>query len=195
MENPEQRLIEVLADQIADDERIIEGMGTGLLSLEDLERWRQLRWESEKRFLHETGELIAAMRKEGFGGSMRHADSESRPAPRAPKLSTKRRYRQPVQEDRKAEPAQETRYVLELADLGLPCSFRMQGSFEDVMDAGVWHARHVHKVRGTLSSLRGVIKSAMCEVPQTPEWVKCIIVSDETANSTRNALPLGVRAD
>jgi hypothetical protein len=70
--NPELRLIDVIADQIQDDERLLDGLGDGTLGLEDVEAWRRRRAASAAGFLDRCGRLIAAMRAQGFSRMMRH---------------------------------------------------------------------------------------------------------------------------
>lgn len=197
--NPELLLIDEIASQIEDDERVIEGLGTGILSLGDLERWRQSRWEAEKRFLHETGRLIEEMRRQGFG----HMMSSSRPGPdlRRPQRAgtlpalRPRRRRRPF-ESRAPEPTarrgpRQRRFTLELAELGLPCSLRLSGGYDEVLDAGAWHARRSHRVEGGMESLRDSLAHAIVEDMNGPDrrfgrGSEQELVSDEAANQTRS---------
>lgn len=185
MENPELELIDRLASQIDEDERLVEGLGSGTLSLRDLEAWRQRRWEAERRFLQETGELIKEMRRQGFSKTMAHSEAprDGRRGGRKAKLAGARRGK-PFAADGAPE-KRERRFVLELYDLGLPCTLTVSGSYESVLDAGVWHARHIHHLRGSVASLREAVKSAMREeaVGIRPPAA----VSDEAANMTRGS--------
>lgn len=70
-DNPEERLIDLVAGQIEDDERLIDGLGAGVLSLEDVERWQADRRRREPEFTAECQALIAQMRAQGFQRLMR----------------------------------------------------------------------------------------------------------------------------
>jgi predicted small metal-binding protein len=163
--NPEMLLIDLLADQIQDDEWILEGLGGGTLSLGDVERWRQRRFDAEKRFLHESGALIEGMRRQGFASEMRTASSRKAIQPRR-RRAAGTRARRPVAAVAPApsRPPETPRvFSLALADLGLPCSLSVSGSYDEVLDAGVWHARHAHGMRDGKADLRDAIKSALVE--------------------------------
>ncbi len=79
--NPEDRLIEVLAAQIEDDEKLIDALGAGVLAVEDVERWFDRRKVSEQRFLETCGPLIEAMKRQGFDRSMNRNRVRHRPTP------------------------------------------------------------------------------------------------------------------
>lgn len=166
--DPERLLIDLLAEQIEDDEWIIEGLGAGTLSLGDLERWRSRRWEAEKRFLHESGRLIESMCRQGFGTVMSTTSVR-----RALRLRRQRAGRSRARRPIFATPSpaasfgQKQRFSLELGDLGLPCSLRVVGNYDEVLDAGVWHARHAHGMRDGKADLRDSIKSAIIEQRST----------------------------
>lgn len=70
--NPEELLIELVAEHIADDEFLIEALGgDGSMELEDVERWLARRREETPRFLRRCERLITQMKVEGFGRMMR----------------------------------------------------------------------------------------------------------------------------
>jgi hypothetical protein len=69
-DNPEDGLIDVLAAQIQDDEKLIDALGAGLLAVEDLEAWFERRKRSEVRFFQICGPLIEKMRVQGFERAM-----------------------------------------------------------------------------------------------------------------------------
>ncbi len=194
--NPEQLLIDVIVDQIEDDEGLIDGLGSGTLSLRDVERWRERRWESERGFMRETGRLIGRMREEGFDHEMRSgarpAASRARAHPAEKRPS--RRVTPAEQAERLVRPLRR-RFSLELADLGLPCSLYIEGDYDDVLELGAWHARHAHHLHGGADSVRETLESSIVEVQSTrlapetrfhgrrPEEV----VSNEWANRTRGS--------
>jgi hypothetical protein len=74
-DNAESLLIDLITDQIVDDERLIEDLGTGRVSLQDLEQWLDQRRVSSQSFIEECGRLIGAMRSKGFGRVMRRGGS------------------------------------------------------------------------------------------------------------------------
>ncbi len=80
--NPELRLIELIAAQIQDDERLLDGLGDGVLSLQDVERWHRRRRAAHDRFLDECGRVIAEMRAQGFSRIMRRGGGHSPRHPR-----------------------------------------------------------------------------------------------------------------
>lgn len=162
--NPEGELIDLIVEQLEDDEAVIEGLGAGTLSLRDLERWRERRWQSERRFMKETGRVIGRMRDEGFGQEMRHGQaraerSGSRNVP----------YRREPQPQPRRSSSNGRRFSLELEDLGLPCTMRLAGDYDDVLDAGVFHLRHSHRVHGSEESLRETVESAIVELQRTAQ--------------------------
>ena len=77
-ENPELKLIDLIADHIRDDEQLIDGLGDGTLGMEDVERWYRRRLETTPRVLEECGRLILSMRALGFTRMMRHAPKRNR---------------------------------------------------------------------------------------------------------------------
>lgn len=84
-DNPEDRLIGLLAAQVEEDEKLIDALGAGVLELEDVERWLERRRDGERRFLDEASGLIGRMRAEGFSRQMnrtrvRHARAYDRAA-------------------------------------------------------------------------------------------------------------------
>jgi hypothetical protein len=192
--NPEQELIDLIVGQIEDDERILEGLGGGTLSLEDVEAWRSRRWQAEKRFMSESGRWIGAMREKGFGRMMSRSKTQtfgqsSRRSSRAPQRRSARRKRPAEAATRPTH-----RFVLDLADLGLPCSLTVTGAYDDVLDAGTWHARHIHHLKGSPSSVRDTVKSAIVEERVSPVSAEERSgglrgeeqVSDEARNQTRS---------
>lgn len=76
--NPEILLIDRIADQIQDDERLIDGLGDGSLGFEDVEKWYERRRAASSRFLEDCGRFIGSMRTDGFGRLMRHAQKRAR---------------------------------------------------------------------------------------------------------------------
>lgn len=206
--NPEQTLIDLIADQIQDDEKVLDGLGSGTLSLEELEEWRDRRWQAERVFLKETIRVIEQMRAEGFGRTMRHSDVQKfgmarrKGAKRAPARALKgfaARPERPVTKSKAPArgPAKvpDDRFTLALKDLGLPCNLRVAGTYDDVLDAGAWHARHVHNLRGTIDEVRDTVKTAIVEQQVTPYSLAERFpgrrseeqVSDEAANQTRSS--------
>jgi hypothetical protein len=199
--NPEERLIGLLADQIQDDEKVLDGLGSGTLSLEELEAWRDRRWGIERDFLKQTIRLIEEMRKEGFGRMMRHSDMQrfgmsARRRRSAADFKTARPVKgKPAPKAKGNGKVRPDRFSLELKDLGLPCSLRVTGTYDDVLDAGAWHARHVHNLRGAMDSVRDTVKSAIVEEQTTPLSLAERYpgrrseeqVSDEAANQTRSS--------
>lgn len=204
--NPELKLIDLIVDQIDDDEDVVDGLGSGTLSLQELEAWRQRRWQAEKRFLQESGRLIEEMRAEGFGKQMRHSDVQrfgmsARKRRSTPEPKAARPVKEPAASKTKAKGSgnggkvRADRFTLELKDLGLPCSLRLGGTYDDVLDLGAFHARHVHHLRGTMDSVRDTVKSAIVEQQDTRLSVQERFsgrrteeqVSDEAANQTRSS--------
>ncbi len=202
--NPEQKLIDLLADQIQDDERVLDGLGSGTLSLEELQEWRQRRWYMERRFLQESSHLLDQMQSEGFGKTMRHSDMQrfgmARPKRKGngktalAAAAKAKKGAKTAASSKSAEPTA-ARFSLDLADLGLPCALHVAGTYDDVLDAGIYHARHVHHLRGSADSVMDTVKSAIVEHQTTelstaeryPGKRSEEQVSDEAANQTRSS--------
>lgn len=192
-QNPENELIELIAAQIEDDARILEALGSGSMSVGDLERWRQNRWGDEKRFLHETGRLIGAMRAQGFDGQMRSGHDrklERRPSP----VGGKRKRAPQAAEAPLVSTDGERRFAVSLADLGLPCTLRVEGTYDEVFDSAVRHARRDHHLHGSEDSIREAVRGALVEVQREREAPEQrlgrrpeSLASDEAANMTRGS--------
>jgi hypothetical protein len=191
--NPENLLIDLLAEEIERDESILEALGAGTVSLEDMEHWYERRGQVARGFLEEAGRLVAEMRAQGFERSMRRS-GKSRAAPRR-EGGGPLRFERPAGK-RAAKPAPPPqRFYLDLRDLKAGCRMRLSGDYEELLDAGTWHMRRAHKLHGSEASVRELVESAISEVPLSrlsleertrglrPEEA----VSDESANRTRPA--------
>lgn len=80
--NPELRLIELVADQIQDDERLLDALGDGTASLEDVEAWYRRRKNAEASFVDSLGHAVSDMRAQGFSRVMRRGGGHSPERPR-----------------------------------------------------------------------------------------------------------------
>ena len=193
--NPEQELIDLIASEIEEDEKILDGLGGGTLSLEDLERWRAKRWESDRRFMVASRRHIADMHAKGFGrmmsGSRRQTFGQSyRRTARVPARRASPRKKTPPARAASAP----HHFSLAMSDLGLPCSMRIIGAYEEVLEIGSWHARRVHHLKGSPSSVRDTVKSAIVEEQVSPVSAEERThglrgeeqVSDEARNQTRS---------
>lgn len=69
--NAEQKLIELVAAEIADDERLLDALGDGTMSLEDVEEWQRRREGAAPGFAAKCGRAVSEMRARGFNRSMR----------------------------------------------------------------------------------------------------------------------------
>jgi hypothetical protein len=69
--NAELKLIELVAGEIQEDERLLDALGDGSMSLEDVERWQRRRRGAAPRFADKCGRAVAEMRRQGFGRTMR----------------------------------------------------------------------------------------------------------------------------
>lgn len=191
--NPENLLIDLLAEEIEKDESILEALGAGTVSLEDMEHWYERRQQILRGFLEEAGRLIGEMRAQGFERSMRRS-GKSRAASRREgggKLSFERPTGKKAQ---KPAPPQQ-RFYLDLREMKVGCTMKLSGDYDDLLDAGTWHLRHAHKVHGSEASVRELVESAISEVPlsrlsleeRTGGLRPEAAVSDESANRARPA--------
>lgn len=195
-QNPENELISLIAAQIQDDNEILDGLATGRLSVGDLERWRQERWGAEKNFLHETGRLIGEMRAQGFEEQMKTSDArrDSRLARKSSPVGGKRKGAPRAAAAPPPSANGQRRFAVSLADLGLPCTLRVEGTYDEVFDSAVRHARRDHHLHGSEESIREAVRGALVEVQlerEAPEERlgrrSESMVSDEAANMTRGS--------
>jgi len=80
--NAEQKLIELVAGEIAEDERLLDALGDGTMSLEDVELWQKRRAAEAPAFAARCGRVVAEMRSRGFSRSMRRGGGRSPRHPR-----------------------------------------------------------------------------------------------------------------
>lgn len=193
--NPESLLIDLLADEVERDEQLIEALGGGTIDLKDVENWHDQREQYQRAFIARAKSLIAEMREDEFERNMRRTgDRTASPRHGGGPLKFDRGAPGEARAEKPPPPPQ--RFYLDLRDLGVGCSMRLSGSYDDILDAGSWHLRHAHKVHGDEASVRELVESAVSEVPTTrlsleerthglrPEED----VSDESANRSRAGL-------
>ena len=191
--NPENLLIDLLAEEIERDESILEALGAGTVSLEDMEHWLERRRQIVQGFIAEAGSLISEMRTQGFERSMRRS-GKSRAASRREGGGPLRFERPTGKRAQKPAPPPQ-RFYLDLRDLKAGCRMRLSGDYDDLLDAGTWHLRHAHKLHGSEASVRELVESAISEVPlsrlsleeRTGGLRPEAAVSDESANRSRPA--------
>ena len=82
IKNAEQKLIELVAAEIAEDERLLDALGDGTMSLEDVEAWQRRRAAAAPAFAARCRRAVAAMRSRGFGRNMRRGGARSPRSPR-----------------------------------------------------------------------------------------------------------------
>lgn len=198
--NPELALIDTIAEQVQDDERILEGLAAGTLSLEEVEAWHQRRWRAEKDFMKRCGELVADMRRRGLGGQMSRGTavgpgSTIKEGGRPLRGSERRHGASAAHEPPPAGRDGGARFSLDLSRLGLPCSLTVGGTYDEVLDAAIWHARHCHGMRDAKGDLVAVLRKAIVEEPAhrlAPEERLGRrgeeLVSDEAVNQTRSKM-------
>ena len=80
--NAEQTLIELVAGEIAEDERLLDALGDGTMSLEDVEAWQRRRAAAAPAFAARCARAVASMRSRGFGRNMRRGGGRSPRHPR-----------------------------------------------------------------------------------------------------------------
>lgn len=79
-QNPELSLIDLLADRIAEEQELLEGLGSGTVSLEDAKAWLGRQKEANPRFLAACERLLASMERLGFRRQMRRGGGRVTPA-------------------------------------------------------------------------------------------------------------------
>lgn len=78
--NPELSLIDLVADRIAHEQRLLEGLGAGTLSLGDVKVWLLEHKEAGARFIADCERLVASMERLGFRRQMRRGGRRVTPA-------------------------------------------------------------------------------------------------------------------